>query len=229
MTFVIRKLQEASTLGDQLRDLRRLGNWTLTEMEERTKIQKSYLKAFEENDYERLPESLYVRNFLKTYVRALGGDETYFLERFETERGTCDFIKGSRLPRRRARAVQFLVASRFIKFSILGVFAIALITYLGVQLRAITAPPELVVMYPSDGYQTEEAMVNVTGFAQGATRVEVNGQEVLLDKEGKFEIDIALERGLNVITVEGSKRYSRPATVYRRVMLDYDQRTAFRE
>lgn len=226
MTFVIRKLQEEQTLGQQLRALRRMANLTLTEMEERTKIQKSYLQAFEENDFDHLPEPLYVRNFLKTYVRALGGDETYFVERFDIERGTCDYVGSARLPRRRARAIQFLVASRFIKYSILGVFAIALVTYLGLQLRAITAPPQIVVTEPSDGFMTGEATISVTGLAKGATDVRINGETVLLDQEGKFELDVALERGLNVITIEGAKRYSRPATIYRRVMLDQDQKTA---
>lgn len=225
MTFVIRKLQEEQTLGEQLRALRLLANVTLNEMAERTKIQRSYLQAFEESAFHRLPEPLYVRNFLKTYVRALGGDETYFLERFESERGTCDFMEGARLPRRRARAMQFLVASRFVKFSVLGIFSLALVSYLGLQLRAITAPPHISVIEPADGFTTEDASVNVAGTVQGATRILVNGEEVLLDKEGNFEVDVALERGLNVITVEGAKRYSRPATVYRRVMLSQDRTT----
>jgi transcriptional regulator with XRE-family HTH domain len=226
MTFVIRKLQEEQTLGEQLRALRHLANVTLTEMAEQTKIQKSYLQAFEESAFHRLPEPLYVRNFLRTYVRALGGDETYFLERFESERGTCDFMDGARLPRRRARAIQFLVASRFVKFSVLGLFSLALVSYLGLQLRAITAPPQISVTEPADGLTTDDASVNVTGTVQGATRVLVNGEEVLLDKQGIFEIDVALERGLNVITVEGAKRYSRSATIYRRVMLSEDRKTA---
>jgi len=228
MTFVIRKLQEEQTLGEQLRALRNLANFTLLQMEAKTKIHKSYLQAFEENAFDKLPEPLYVRNFLKTYVRCLGGDETYFLERFEIERGTCDYTKNARLPRRRARAIQFLVASRWIKVAVLCVFSVALVGYLGLQLRAITAPPSIVLNTPEDGIMTQEATISVSGQADGATQVSINGIEVLLDHEGEFELNIALERGLNVITVEGAKRYSRSSTVYRRVMLEQDKRTAFK-
>jgi transcriptional regulator with XRE-family HTH domain len=225
MTFVIRKLQEDQNLGKQLRALRHLSNFTLAEMEAKTKIQKSHLEAFENNAFNNLPEPLYVRNFLKTYVRALGGDENYFLERFEKERGTCDFVDSARLPRKRTRAIQFLVASRYITFSILGIFALALVGYLGMQLRAIAAPPEILVTAPIDGYLSDEALINVSGMADGATHIEVNGEEVLLNGDGSFEVDVALERGLNVIEVEGTKRYSRSATIYRRVMLEQHNKT----
>ena len=51
-------------------------------------------------------------------------------------------------------------------------------------------------------------------------RIKVNGETVLPSKDGTFEATIMLERGLNIIAVEGKKRYSRPATIYRMVVFD---------
>ena len=45
---------------------------------------------------------------------------------------------------------------------------------------------------------------------------------MLLSSDGTFATNVMLERGLNVITVEGAKRYSNTASVYRRVVLDQD-------
>ena len=107
MSFVIRTFDYSETLGVKLKALRRSANFTLTEMASRTKIQKSFLKALEEGRYSELPDPVYTRNFLRIYVRALEANETYFLEQFESECGTCDFMKNARLPRRFSSGSEF--------------------------------------------------------------------------------------------------------------------------
>lgn len=223
MSFVIRTFDYSETLGQKLKALRRSANYTLNEMVERTKIQKSFLQALEDSDYSKLPDPVYARNFLKIYVRALGANETYFLDQFETECGTCDFMSEARLPRRRARPLQFLVASRFVRIFSVAAIALVMCGYMGYQIRAILLPPELSVLSPSDGIMTAEAMIAVAGNAEPGTQVTVNGQSVLLDQSGQFSADVALERGVNVIVIESTRRYSKPAVEYRRVVLEQDR------
>jgi len=223
MAFVIRKFDNSQTLGEKLKAIRREANFTLPQMEEKTKIRKVFIKAIEAGEYDKLPAPIYARNYLKVYVRALGADETYFLDQYELERGTCDFVKNARLPRRRTRALQFLVASRFMKIGVLSLLAIAVMAYVGIQLRSITAPPDLLVYEPNDGILTDEAMIAVTGHAEEGTHVQINGSDALLSQTGFFEMDVALERGLNVIEIMSTKRYSKPAVEYRRVVLEQDR------
>lgn len=229
MAFVIRKFDYSESLGKKLKAIRAAAGWTLSEMAAKTKIRKSFLQAFESGDFAKLPDPVYARNYLKVYVRTLGGDVDYFLQQFEMECGTCDFTKNARLPRRRARALQFLVASRFVKVCSLGLVGIAIVAYLGLQVRAIVSPPELIVFAPQDGIQTGEAIITVAGQAQEGARVKVNGVDVLLSQDGTFEITVALERGLNVIAIESQKRYSKSATEYRRVVLGENREISFRQ
>ena len=227
MAFVIRKFDYSESLGEKLKTIRKSAGLTLSELSASTKIRKSFLQAFESGDYAKLPDPVYARNFLKVYLRALGGDADYFLQQFEVECGTCDFTKNARLPRPRARALQFLVASRFVKVFAISLVGFAIVGYLGLQVRAIISPPELLVFAPDDGIKTDEALIMVTGQAQDGAQVRVNGIEVLLSKDGTFEIEVALERGLNVIAVESTKRYSKPATEFRRVVLGQDRAVSF--
>lgn len=220
MSFVIRKFDYQETLGEKLKAIRRCANLTLSELAASTKIRKTFLKAFETGDYAKLPDSIYARNYLKKYVRALGGNTDYFLEQFEKECGTCDFTKNARLPRARTRTWQFIVASRFVQVFVICALAIAVTLYLGYELRAIISAPELTVFEPQDGYTTQDALIKVTGVTETEGRVKVNGADVLLSQNGRFETEVALERGLNVITIESSKRYSHPAIEYRRVVLE---------
>ncbi|MBI4438116.1 helix-turn-helix domain-containing protein [Candidatus Uhrbacteria bacterium] len=227
MAFVIRKFDYQETLGAKLKAIRRSANLTLSELSAQTKIRKSFLAALESGEFGRLPDPVYARNYLKTYVRALGGDVGYFLEQFESECGTCDFMKHARLPRQRARAWQFLVASRYVKIFLVALIAISVVSYIGSQVRAIVSPPDLLVYEPSDGFLTSEAYVTVSGHAEAGAQVTINGKTVLLSQTGSFETELALERGLNVIVIESAKRHSRTATEYRRVVLKQDDSISF--
>ncbi len=222
MAFVIRQFHHTHSLGDKLKALRKEAKLTLSEVSQKTKIQKNYLKAFEAGNYHKLPDPIYTRNFLKRFVKTLGGDEKYYLDLFEAERGTCDFVKQSQAPRQRTRAVKLLVASRFVKISIFILLVGILSVYIGSEIKDIVAAPSLLVEVPFDGYQTDKATIMVKGQTETNTKVKINGSDILLNSDGSFLTEVSLERGLNMITVEGSKRYSKSAKEYRRVIFEQD-------
>ncbi len=226
MAIAIRKFNDTETLGDALRVLRLSIPRTLSEMSTLTKIPKNLLEAFEKNAFLCLPQPSYARRFLKKYVDALGGDEAYFLQRFEEERGTCDLTTIARLPPRRANPGSQFTPFALAKIGALGLGTLTAICYLGFQVRSITAPPKLAIETPSDGYVTQNAVVKMRGRADTKSTVKVNGMEVLTRTDGQFETDIALERGLNIVMVESAKRYSQTAKAYRRIILEQGQSTA---
>lgn len=223
MSFTIRHFNHQECLGDKLKALRKEANLTLSQMAEKTKIRKQILRRLEANQYDKLPDAIYTRNFIKVYLRALNVEDMYYLDLFEQERGTCDFVKQACLPRRRASSLRFIVAGRFVKIGMFGIVSVGLIFYFGIQVRAILLPPELMIFGPADGVLTQDATVKVFGQTEKSANVRINGTAVLLTNEGMFETEIALERGLNVIKIEGTKRYSRQTIEYRRVVFDGDQ------
>lgn len=226
MPITIRKFNEGETLGDALKAVRLAIPRTLSEMAAVTRIQKSLLEALEKNDRTRLPEACYAKQFLKTYVKALGGDETYFLQRFEEDHGSCDVALAARLPIQRVSTGSKLTPVALLRNLGLAVGALSVVAYLGLQVRAITAAPPITLADPRDGSVTQDAIVHVRGTTDTKADVKINGNGVLLRRDGTFEADVALERGLNVITVESAKRYSRSATLERRVILQQDQKAA---
>lgn len=228
MSFVIRKLEDGETLGKRLKAMRAGSGLTLSEMSAKTKVRKHHLAAFEADAFDKLPAPMYARQYLKSYVRALGGDPDYFLRRFDEERGTCDYLEGSRLPVERPRGSLFFVSSRFLSASVFALAMLAVVGYLGLEVRAVTAPPELTITDPADGFSTDSAIVNVHGHTHPEARVYVNGVTVLTDAQGDFSTEVQLERGLNLLEIQGTKRYSRTKTVYRRIVLTENKQTAAR-
>lgn len=74
-----------SELGTRLREARVEKGYTLNTLQQMTKIQKKYLQAIEEGQYDEVPGKFYVRAFIKQYADMVGlsGDE--LLEEFQEE------------------------------------------------------------------------------------------------------------------------------------------------
>lgn len=220
MAFVIRKLQEGITLGEKLREMRQAAHLTLSELAVLTKIQKKFLEAFEKGDYEALPAPLYARQYLKTSIQTLGGDVSYYLELFEKEHGTCDCIAHARLPRQRTGAKQLRLAGKAVRMTIIFFVMTLVSVYLGYQIFSLLQPPSLMVTKPYDGFISPSPTITISGQTEEGVTLFVNEQKIILEQGGAFHAEIILERGVNIIEFEARKRYSRPATEYRRVIFE---------
>lgn len=222
MSFVMRKLDRVpQTLGEKLRALRRGQAVTLDVIERDTHVQRRYLEALERGHYAALPEPLYTRNFIRAYARVLHADERYFLELYEEECGRCDLLDPLRMPRQRVRRKLFMNLPMATAASLLGVVALAVCAYFGWQFRELARPPEVVLYSPEDSMATDSALLTVEGeVKKGEVTLRINGEQVVMNADNTFAATIDLERGLNVITVEAKRRYSRPAVIYRRVVFE---------
>lgn len=71
------------SIGDRLKQSRIEKGLSLDEIQQKTKIQKKYLVAIEENDLDALPGDFYVRAFTKQYASALGFDSNELIDNYE--------------------------------------------------------------------------------------------------------------------------------------------------
>ncbi|MCI1857946.1 MAG: helix-turn-helix domain-containing protein [Sporolactobacillus sp.] len=74
-----------SELGQTLKTAREKKGLTLDDLEEETKIQKRYLQAIENGDYDKLPGHFYSRAFIKSYAEAVGLDFSQLASQFASE------------------------------------------------------------------------------------------------------------------------------------------------
>lgn len=221
MVFVKRKLDDdQKTLGEQLRALRRGQAVSLEMMERDTQIRKSYLVALERGDYKELPEPLYARNFIKSYTRTLGADEGYFLELYEEECGQCDLITPMQTPRQKMRKGRLATWNRFVTYGLLSAVFLGVLSYFGWQVRSIISPPDVVIVSPIDRSLVSNPTIVVEGFVEEDTTVYVNGVQVVVNSDSTFNTQIDLAQGLNVISVEAERRYSKRSVIERRVVFE---------
>lgn len=70
------------SFGQELKSAREKAAMSLPDISKQTKIAARLLKALEDDRFDLLPESFFVRGMIRAYVKAVGADEIYFLARF---------------------------------------------------------------------------------------------------------------------------------------------------
>ncbi len=96
---------------------------------------------------------------------------------------------------------------------------VALLAYLGLELKSLLAPPPLELNSPPQGLTTSNKTIEISGKTMPGAFVEVNGEKLPALVSGEFKQILVLSRGLNTITVSAKKRYSRPTVVERQVFI----------
>ncbi|MFZ3580377.1 helix-turn-helix domain-containing protein [Virgibacillus sp. DJP39] len=72
-------------IGIKLKEAREAKNLSLDSVQETTKIQKRYLVAIEEGNFQILPGKFYARAFIKEYATAVGLDPNELLDEYKEE------------------------------------------------------------------------------------------------------------------------------------------------
>ncbi len=79
---------EPLMLGDLLRQTREQKNLSLNDVEQGTNIRKSYIKAIEDGNYEKLPGEVFLKGFIKAYGRFLGLDGKALIDQYKEEKNS---------------------------------------------------------------------------------------------------------------------------------------------
>ncbi|AKP68199.1 helix-turn-helix domain-containing protein [Companilactobacillus ginsenosidimutans] len=72
-------------IGQKLRNARIKKGYTIDDLQQVTKIQKRYLIAIEEGQFDHLPGDFYVRAFIKQYCEAVGLSSDELLDEYKAE------------------------------------------------------------------------------------------------------------------------------------------------
>ncbi|QAT65347.1 helix-turn-helix domain-containing protein [Bacillus glycinifermentans] len=72
-------------LGNRLKEAREEKGMSLDDLQAATKIQKRYLTALEEGNYDVIPGKFYVRAFIKQYAEAVGLNSEQLFEEFKKD------------------------------------------------------------------------------------------------------------------------------------------------
>jgi Glucodextranase, domain B len=101
----------------------------------------------------------------------------------------------------------------------IAIFFILIAAAIVWEVLRVIAPPFLEIKNPPDNLLTKETSVVVSGRAAPDSTVTINNEFTATDLNGNFDETLDLRTGLNVITISASKKFAKPNTIYRSVVV----------
>lgn len=214
--FKKKKLNPPKRVCFCLKEARERAGMTLEEISVKTKIDRKNLQALEQCRFSDLPEAvIYQKNFVRSYVEALGLDAKPFLTQYHAEEETK---KKFRHP---YKIIKFNPLSNLpmILRVVLSIVVVAiLVGYLSVQVKRIVDPPELLLDQPLDGLITMNDNIIVQGKTEKEVTVAINGKEIGVNEQGLFEERVDLKDGVNTLVVSAKKKHGKVTEITRHVV-----------
>lgn len=224
MPFVHKSINPSARIGADLIELRTRAGYTREQAAAFSKIPEFLLRSLEEEAWEEIPDPIYAERIVKSYVRAMGGNEAYFLHKYREHLTERKHVRNKEdvLPRpSRIRLRDVFVTSRYVALAGFVVFAVLLGGYVYLQVRSISAAPPLTVDSPQDGAQLDSPHLQVSGKTLAESAVTVNGIQAVVESDGSFHVNFDVPRGTTLIQVDSHKRHGRTAEVIRHVVFDH--------
>lgn len=181
---------------------------TIPEIAEKTKIKEKFLIALEESHWSTLPNFPIASGFVRSYAQAVGVDINLALALLRRDFPTGGY---SNLPTQ-----DLPVNPRFIwtpKTTLATAIVVTLLLiggYLFRQYMLFVAPPPLKV----ETSKTTNGLL-VSGKTAPSATLEVNKRQVLLEKDGKFEIELDRADLGEKVEIKATSRSGKSTTVSR--------------
>lgn len=204
-------------MGWELKTARETKGMTIEEAVLKTHVPFKYLEALENNRFFDLPKAkshrqAYVRELCKLYNLNF---ET-IAYKFNCE-GGFKFLARCYFPKSDIYNLQPL--SLVVKNLAFISFVFLFVVYIGWQIHGIVTPPKLIVYSPIEGQLSNRAETAIQGETDKESQLEVNGKEIKVNEQGKFNDVILLSNGVNTITLSTTKKHGKTTTVTRHVVV----------
>lgn len=221
-----RKIYNIKSIGEKLKQHRKDYNIGLEKAARTMKIGSRYLKMIENDDFDNLPEEVYIKKFLYNYAVFLNLNPEIVLSHFYKEREIYNKTKKKK-PQQKIRGTSifrvifdFLLKPTTIKYSAIGLIFILVLLYLGISIKNIFSPPELIIKEPFESsIITSQRSVDLIGITEKEVELTINSKHVLADENGNFKLSLDLQKDLNIIKISAKKKHSKPNIVYRQIIV----------
>jgi hypothetical protein len=205
-----------TSVGELLQQERLRRRLSLDAVAHDLRIPPRQLKALEEGDLSVFSAEVYARGAYMHYASYLGIADT------RTYQALLRLLSGVRervaltVPLPASWWERVLTPSRVFLLG-LGMVTMVIAAYIGWHVQAFVRQPGLELLEPEQGV-IAASEVKVRGTAEEGSVVTVNGEPILLNEQGVFELVLPLKPGVNVVQVE-ARGASGSAHVIRRELL----------
>jgi len=188
-----------TTIGKALVSERKEKNISLEEISKKTNISIKSLQLLENDEFESIPGKFYIKNYIKSYLNAVGGDEKAFWETFQN---SIDSVV-SGIPEKSTPYYSKLRYSRFKKKSLLfSLLALIVVIILALSLLFVSKGNifkdigEFIGQSKKAPYRTSTDALKFTSHAvPGEPQASLDQPAVLVDAQFNQECWVKVYRG----------------------------------
>ncbi len=209
MAFKRKKIKQAVTIGNRLKQARRKNKLTLEQAEEQTKVRIKYLQAIEQDNWNIFPNKVYVLGFVRRYARFIGLDEDKIVEEFKREFG--EYSTHVKVAEKERWLDRIVITPKLLITFFSSLAVLAIIGYIIFSAKAISKPPEIEILSPATEAVTQRE-ITIEGKTSSTAIVEINNQMVSVDDSGYFSQKVNLSEGINNFTIKSKNRIGRENT-----------------
>lgn len=198
-------------IGQKLRNARIKKGYTIDDLQQITKIQKRYLIAIEEGQFDHLPGDFYVRAFIKQYSDAVGISSDGLLEEYKSDIPNAQPTQETAPEETKTRSIKeesnsfFSNLGNYIPQIVVGIIVVVIIGVIAFGMIHRNQSSSSVTI-PKDNTEQTTKKAKKTTKKKAAKKTETKSKETAVkesDTEGTYTITNAPSDGLKVV-VEGS-------------------------
>lgn len=207
-SFRIKKIRQ-SNLGVKLKECREEKELRLEDIYQTCNIPVKYLQALEEERWSDLPGEIYLKNFLEKYCSVLGLNFKLCFKQYNKQIVLKEKHFQKKKPKQNfSSLLDFLNPKRF-KVIMIIIILIIFLGYLYFKINNYISPPDLIINYPPENFETMENIVTISGQTEIEAMVFVNSESVSVEEDGQFHTDLKLKYGLNRFYLTSQRKYGR--------------------
>lgn len=206
------------SLGERLKKSRENAGWTVKKFADATKIPQKYIERLEGGRYEKLPPFVYVSGFLKKYSEILGLPVDELLSEYQKEAKISEQISPlQKLPL--LGSPRFVVTPKRITLAVIILIILFVAGYLFYQINLLIAPPKLAIKYPTEDILINRSTIEISGATDYTAKLTINGQQVLVERDGSFHQEINLSPGVNTLKIVAENRFGKKNEIIRQIVV----------
>ncbi len=218
--FVSRQVfSEYKGIGDQLRAARVNKGLSVAAAAAVMKTDEKYITALELENYLALPEGFYGKIFFKKYVAWLGLDYRKISKGFVRERKSFS-SQNNIFSKKVVKSSKLIIFPKIFRNALIFSAILISFLYLAIYLKNNVAAPELKIISPTVNQTQHDFSAVVNGQTAPESEVLINGQTVLIDRNGVFLETINLKKGVNIIVIKAKKKYGKEAMITRQILVE---------
>jgi len=218
--FVSRQVfSEYKGVGDQLRSARINRGLSIDAVADIVKTKPKYIEALEMENYIDLPEGFYGKIFFKKYVAFLGLDYRKISKGFLRERKSFT-SQNNIFSKKVVKSSGLIIFPKIFRNILIASAIFVSFLYLAFYLKDNVSAPDLKIISPTANQMQHELLAEVKGVTAPESEVFINGQMVLIDRNGSFSETINLKKGVNIVTIKSKKKYGKEAVVTRQILVE---------